>query len=510
MKKLLFFSTSFLIGFGLLGTSKAEEIAQEALNAWLAHKPIQKLQLLSKKDDFLLIGLEPYLGRGNYAIESPINLRLSSHSKKLILSDSKGIIHKSSDINIGWKKLDLSAPKRISRKVVGPFSSFESAQQFSIKLNKLGIKSEIAHPNDWELWIHQKIIIPKEIKYKSFSKTIDFTIQPYLKGRNIDLRLSGPIQINAPGGLQWNKGVYFGSFLLKPDAYGTWTFIEKVSIDQYLNGVVPYEIGASSPGNALAAQAVLARTWALANSHRFGIDGYHLCSDTQCQVYKNPNQTNNAVRQAIQATSGKFLAWKGKPIHAVYHATNGGIMASANEAWSMNPVNYLKPKLDGSRQWENLFALPLQTNELVRNFLSYREGAYGNNHYRFRWKRTLTLNNLKKSLPFLREVNDLPINIKVVERGPSGRVLALEIVSSNKEFSEILYRDNIRRTFPQLPSTLFIINQLEEGIWEISGGGFGHGVGLSQAGAIDLALKGWSLNKILMHYYPGTDYETLP
>ena len=108
----------------------------------------------------------------------------------------------------------------------------------------------------------------------------------------------------------------------------------------------------------MAAQAVLARTWALANLNRFEVDGYHLCSDTQCQVYKNPNETNNSVRQAIQATSGKFLAWKGKPIHAVYHATNGGVIASANEAWSMNALGYLQSKIDGSIEWKNLFPLP--------------------------------------------------------------------------------------------------------------------------------------------------------
>ena len=57
---------------------------------------------------------------------------------------------------------------------------------------------------------------------------------------------------------------------------------------------------------ALQAQTVLARTWALANSHRFSVDGYHLCSDTQCQVYSDPRHAGSAVREAIASTQGKF------------------------------------------------------------------------------------------------------------------------------------------------------------------------------------------------------------
>ena len=53
-----------------------------------------------------------------------------------------------------------------------------------------------------------------------------------------------------------------------------------------------------------------------------------------------------------------------------------------------------------------------------------------------------------------------------------------------------------------------IIKKIDQGVWEFKGGGFGHGVGMSQAGAIDLALRGWSTTKILQHYYPGTRYES--
>ena len=92
--------------------------------------------------------------------------------------------------------------------------------------------------------------------------------------------------------------------------------------------------------------------------------------------------------------------------------------------------------------------------------------------------------------------------VQVLERGPSGRVLRLGLRGSAGE--TVLQRDAIRRTLRRLPSTLFVVRAESPGRWRFEGGGFGHGAGLSQAGAIDLASRGWGLDRILSHYYPGT------
>jgi SpoIID/LytB domain protein len=95
----------------------------------------------------------------------------------------------------------------------------------------------------------------------------------------------------------------------------------------------------------------------------------------------------------------------------------------------------------------------------------------------------------------------LPSRIAVLERGASGRVTALEIRGATRV---VLRRDAIRRSIRQLPSTLFNVEALGPGRWRFVGGGYGHGAGLSQAGAIDLAARGWSMERILQRYYPGT------
>jgi SpoIID/LytB domain protein len=98
-----------------------------------------------------------------------------------------------------------------------------------------------------------------------------------------------------------------------------------------------------------------------------------------------------------------------------------------------------------------------------------------------------------------------PNRIVVLERGASGRVIALEIGGAKPGAARVvLRRDAIRRTIRQLPSTLFSVEALGPGRWRFVGGGHGHGAGLSQAGAIDLAARGWSMEGILQRYYPGS------
>ena len=71
----------------------------------------------------------------------------------------------------------------------------------------------------------------------------------------------------------------------------------------------------------------------------------------------------------------------------------------------------------------------------------------------------------------------------------------------------VLQRDQIRRQLRALPSTLFVVEQESPGVWLFDGGGFGHGAGLSQAGAIDLASRGWSSERILRYYFPGAELQ---
>jgi SpoIID/LytB domain protein len=369
------------------------------------------------------------------------------------------------------------------------------------------VSADVAHPADWEVWGPPTALPPPGFQARLEQQRL--RQRRLLQGRVVQggsagawQRLAGPVRIQAPQGLRWQGGVFAGPFRLQADASDRWTLVEQVPLERYLLGVVPHEIGAGSPPAALAAQAVLARTWALRNRQRFAVDGYHLCADTQCQVYGDPRQAGAAVRQAVSATAGRVLAWRGEPIHAVYHASNGGVAADEDEAWPLPELPYLEAFLDWSDQGRPPVRLPLSRPQDLLQVLNRRAGAYGGDHPRFRWRRLIAEADLREAVGARAAALGAPLRLLVLERGASGRVVRLAIAGPGGQ--EVLVRDAIRRRLRQLPSTLFVLQPAGAGAWWFEGGGFGHGAGLSQAGAIDLAGRGWSLQRILNHYYPGT------
>ena len=503
-----FFVCCFLVFIGLHQQYSAN---QRKDDFFPTHQKLPKTNLVSFDKNVLLVGIKPYLGREIINDQNSPSLKLLSNGENLILKDSNGVIRKAREINIGWRAKKLQTPKIYVRQIIGPLASFESAEKLANQLKDLGIKSTIAHPLDWEVWVSSDVEIPQSIKSTYKKIKVSKIVVPFLEGINSQISLKGPIFLQAPDGLLWEKGIYQGPFSIQSDAYGSWTLVEHVPLERYLNGVVPYEIGSTSPEAALAAQAVLARTWAIANSHRFKVDGYNLCSDTQCQVYKDPSRANQKIKKAIKKTAGRILTWEKNPINAVYHATNGGVMASVNEAWSTNSVPYLQMRLDGPKTWARNIDLPLSNEKHLKSFLFSQSEAFGSKHPLFRWNRIIESSQLSEQLKQTQTFSSsfYPSEIKVVSRGTSGRVTNLKIVGDRG--SEIVLKlDRIRAVLRQLPSTLFVVKEIKEGKWLFSGGGFGHGAGMSQSGAIELAKNGWTEKQILSHYYPKTQYGFLP
>ena len=505
-------SSSWLLMAGLSLGCQAQEIAAPPAPVPLlpTHRLMPAPPLLTTGRSLLWVALDDHLGQETEGIKPAPSLQLKSAGQPLLLRDARGEVHRSLSITLSWKQVSLDTPHQFARYVAGPFASFESAERVAMDWRQAGVDAVVAHPNDWQVWAPLSIRPPEEVPFQVRRETVARFVQPVLQLPDGAITLAAPLEIEAPDGLDWQGGVYRGPFRLQPDAYGSWTLVEQVPLESYLLGVVPHEIGAGAPVAALMAQTVLARTWALANRHRFAVDGYHLCSDTQCQVYRDPRQASVGVRQAITTTAGKVLSWQGQPISAVYHASNGGVMAAGSEAWSMDSVPYLRAQLDGPAAWAEQFAWPLVAPSSLATLLQVGDEAYGSAHVRFRWQRTLTAAQIQQALQSLAPGLALPQQLTVSERGASGRVLALEIRSSETQPPVVLRLDSIRRHLRQLPSTLFVIKPESEGIWRFTGGGFGHGAGLSQAGAIDLAFRGWSTEQILSHYYPGTMYGPLP
>jgi len=458
----------FLVNIKFTSNVKGEELQKVELNNEI------------KKGKFL-IGLKQYLGGENDSFSEKKNINFTTNQGYLNLISSNGIKHKSKEINISWVDIPIKNPKTIERIVFGPFASYESAKKQAEKLKDKGFETTVAYPKNWEVWIPFEDDLPEfELKNKISRKIKNFQITPVLKNEYILMKLEGPIYIYAQEDIKIN-GVNFGkNFYLLKDLYGTWTLVQKIEFDDYLAGVLPYEIGPNSPLEALKAQAVIARTWGIFNSDRFNMDKYHLCITTQCQVYKPPKITNKKVQKAIDATSNLILTYGNQPINAFYHGSNGGVSATAGESWQIQDYSYFNSIIDGSKSSRKNFKLPITNESDLNNFLDFdKKHFYGSNHSLFRWNKKISSLEIKEKLikNKLININEDVLDLNSIERGSSGRVTKLEIKMDKSNKSIVLIKDDIRRILNFIPSNLFTINKLSDDLWLLRGGGFGHGVG---------------------------------
>ncbi|MBO8205389.1 SpoIID/LytB domain-containing protein [Prochlorococcus marinus] len=471
-----------------------------------------ELNTAIKKGKFL-IGLRQYLGGENDSFSERKNINFITDKGFLNLQSSNGIKHKSKQINIAWRDTPIKNPKKIERIVFGPFASYESAKKQADQLKDKGFETTVAYPENWEVWIPFEDDLPDlELQYKIFSKIKNIQITPFLTSDYSFMQLEGPIHIYADEEIKINNVNFGKNFYLIQDSYGTWTLIQEIKFDDYLKGVLPHEIGPSSPLEALKAQAVIARTWGIFNSHRFHMDKYHLCISTQCQVYKPPKITNEKVQKAIDATSNLILTYENQPINAFYHGSNGGVSATAGESWQMQDYSYFNSFIDCSESFNKIFKLPILSESELNNFLDFAtEQFYGSNHSLFRWNKKISSLKIKDKLikNKLININEHVLELNAIERGASGRVTKLEIRTTKINKSIVLVKDDIRRVLSFIPSNLFTINKLSDDLWLLRGGGFGHGVGLSQSGAIEMAELGSSYEQILNHYYRGAKLEKI-
>lgn len=299
---------------------------------------------------------------------------------------------------------------------------------------------------------------------------------------------------------------YRGELRVQEARGGGLTVVNRLDMETYLLGVVPREIGRFDLDiyEAIKAQAVAARTYAVTYIGRRAEQGFDVYATTEDQVYGGAGAENETVNRAVRETSGEILAYNGRPITAYYHSTCAGHTAAIDEVWNNPPVPYLVAvrDLDPSGQ------------------------AYDRVSSRFTWTERWThaelvgiLNRtLADSLRGRRigEIRDM----RVLERTPSGRVRAMRIETDAGSFT--VGRDRVRWILPPmrngaptgiLNSSKFDVALTRSGgrVTEIvaTGGGWGHGIGMCQVGAMGRARAGQDYRTILRTYYPGTEIRKL-
>lgn len=425
------------------------------------------------------------------------------------------------------------------RLILGDYGTFETAEDSAKTWQSLGIDVEITQPGRWQVWAKRSIystpllkrLLIDALKEKGYQDVyietailLEKPIVTFKIGENsyktnyLDIH-SGRNIVQVKDG---NKGTwrnYGGTFNIQPNSYGDYTLVNKVDIETYLRGVVPHEIGANVPIAAAEAQTIIARTYALRNTRRFQADNYEMCATTHCQVYYGLTGTSAISDQAIAATKGLVLTYNHELVDALYSSTTGGVTSYFEDVWNGESRPYLKSVIDSPQQVWNLTqnSLALETN--LRKFISLQNGFNETGRNLFRWNRKSTLADLTKDLQKYLQRTKHPLKdfktikeMKIVDRSPSGRIIKMEVLTDLGVVS--LAKNEVRSAFTPPKSTLFYLEPFFDKNNKLAGyafvgGGFGHGVGLSQFGSYNLAKLGWSAQRILEFYYPGTKLEPL-
>ena len=357
-------------------------------------------------------------------------------------------------------------------------------------------------------------------------------------------KVVGPVQITSNYGLLGVTGLkragkqalYHGAFELKKCNNNTFNLVNMIEVEEYLKGVVPNEMPVSFGLEALKAQSVAARNYVLSPRTKAS-NNYDVVDSVASQVYFGANTERPLSNQAVTETEGIVAIYNWDLILAQYSSTAGGYTESYSNAFSDPKTKsfpapekpYLKAKPDIISQTS------LKNEEAAKAFYQSKPDAYDIRSSYYRWERDWTAQELKNALQstlvaqsttgFVKPafskgdtLDDL-VELKVIRRGDSGKVMEMEVVTRSqtyKIYKELVIRRLLTKDGKTLPSANIVFENTKDGNGNLVsvhawGGGFGHGVGMSQYGA---GFMGSELHlpydKILKHYYTGISLTTKP
>lgn len=334
------------------------------------------------------------------------------------------------------------------------------------------------------------------------------------------------------------------------------TIINDLSIEEYLYAVVPSEMPTNYGEEALKVQAVCARSYAYShlNNNDYGKYGAHLDDSVNSQVYNNSPENEHSI-YAVKDTYGKAMFYDDLVVYAYFFSTSCGVTSNSNDVWltTKNTPNYLV----GCMQTPEGGDFDFSQEEEFRSFIDNPDQSdYFEREYpMFRWNTTITIGDIKDSIDNNLEnrINANPefitvlngqgeyeqkvintigeiTNITITSRGKSG-IAKEAIIEGSENTIRVQGEYNIRTLispfnaqinkcdgtvatgWKMLPSGYFYVNPISDNgnvtSFSFIGGGYGHGVGMSQNGVKVMVTRGYTVYDILLHYYPGVEFRNI-
>lgn len=426
-------------------------------------------------------------------------------------------------------------------------TNFESIYHSNIEI------TSTSSSNLYSLIDESSLIIPKgstlfaniedgklTISIGSFKKT--FTERVYLKGKSFIIN-------NISRGIPKFNPSYDDVLELYPTENGI-ILINEVSLENYLTKVVPSEMPSFGGLESLKCQAIAARTYAISDmlGNRYSNLGFYVDDSTKSQVYNNtlPLELPN---RAIEETKGLIMTFQNKPIDAKYYSTSAGTGVNYKDIWfNSDGTSDNKPYLKTSNYLEENSPLPESEEDWLEFYKSNEIKSFDNKSPYYRWKLSfsketleknlnININKIYKSTPEYisiykstkggKKLKKLPKELKnlnsieVLKRSEGGNLLEISFIfdnaivnvkkdsyirrvfsnSSNIDKVDIIQHTGKRlQNWSTLPASFFSIEKTDN-IFTIYGGGYGHGVGMSQYGAMYLSQNKLDYKSILSTYY---------
>lgn len=285
------------------------------------------------------------------------------------------------------------------------------------------------------------------------------------------------------GTLYVNKNRVRGRVVIIADAHKKINVVNHINIEDYIKGVLYHEISHKWPIEAIKAQAVAARTYAIYSAGNRTKFDWDVSNDIYSQVYGGKDSERYRTNLGVERTEGEVLVYNNDILPAFFHADSGGHTEDASELWRID----IKP----------LRGVP---------------SPYASHSPHKEWKRNLRLKDIQDKLVEKGYQIGLIKEIKIEERNRSGRIRRLLITDraggsieiSGKDFRLIVGPNIIRSNRYRIEMKGYFV--------DFYGEGWGHGVGLDQWGAMGMAKRRYDYKEILEHYYPGSsivDYRKI-
>lgn len=304
-------------------------------------------------------------------------------------------------------------------------------------------------------------------------------------------------------GFHWDRyedQEFAGSLEIRQNADGTQTAVNTIDLEDYLCSVISSEMNANSPMELLKAHAVISRSWAMRAIEKPNHEGYHVCADDHCQRYEGLRRMNERAVHAVRETAGQVLLYDDEICDCRYYKCCGGRSEIWRTCWEDIDVPYIQ-----SVECPYCGRVSAKTLRLVLNDYDRETKDFHD------WKVNYTAEELsdiirtKSGIDFGDIIDLIPLH-----RGASGRIDRLRIVGTKhtetigKELKirlwlsrKCLYSSwfEVEKTVHYTPYTVH---------FQLTGHGWGHGAGLCQIGAAQMAEEGFTHEQILAHYYVGT------